>query len=186
VSERLRLFVAGEVPEVVRAQFAAYSAATAAVTPVALRAVPQESLHATLCFLGHRPSDDAEPLAAALREAAAGAGAPRVATAGAVWLPGRRRPRVLAVDLVDCDGALAPLQARVAAALASVSGWEPERRAFRPHITVARVRGGGDGPVEEPPAPPQVEFSVPGLSLYRSQLGRGPARYTALARVPLG
>jgi 2'-5' RNA ligase len=186
VSERLRLFVAAEVPEVVRAELSAYSAAAAAVKPDALRVVPPGGLHVTLCFLGDRPHEDVGPLAAALGEAAGGAVAPSVATGTAVWLPGSRRPQVLAVELVDREGALGRLQGRVAAALHSATGWEPERRAFRPHVTVGRVRRGGGHPADDPPPAPKLEFSVPGVALYRSQLGRGPARYTALARVALG
>ena len=68
---------------------------------------------------------------------------PELALGGALWLA-PRRPHVLTVAVEDADGALAALQARVVEALAEAAGRdEPERRPFRPHVTVARVRRGG-------------------------------------------
>jgi 2'-5' RNA ligase len=60
---------------------------------------------------------------------------------------------------------------------------QPETRPFRPHVTVARVRRGARVRVREVPAPPQLRFHATGLVLYRSQLGRGGARYEAIVRV---
>ena len=59
---------------------------------------------------------------------------------------------------------------------------EPETRPFRPHVTVARVPRGkrvSAGHLEDPPA---LRFSSTGLVLYRSQLGRGGARYEPVVR----
>jgi 2'-5' RNA ligase len=72
-------------------------------------------------------------------------------------------------------------------ALGDALDWEPERRAFRPHVTVGRVRRGervraaGLGP----PAP-DLAFHAPAVTLYRSHTGPGGSRYEALARAPLG
>ena len=63
------------------------------------------------------------------------------------------------------------------------AGFEPEKRAFRPHVTVARVpRGTRIQTREELPQPPPVEFPGAALTLYRSRLSREGARYEALAR----
>ena len=51
--ERVRLFVALELPEPVRDALVAWRAAVLADVP-ALRAVARKSLHVTLCFLGWR------------------------------------------------------------------------------------------------------------------------------------
>lgn len=170
-----RLFVALSLPDDVRA-------ALAVTGTDALRAVSPDALHVTLAFLGSRPSGDVEPISRVL-EAEAGAPAPRLATAGALLLP-RGRPRVLAVALDDLDGTLAPLQARIAAGLAEAGVYTPEKRPFRPHITIARVRPRARplGPgVLEPGAP----FTAERLTLYRSQLHPTGARYVPVTGVML-
>jgi 2'-5' RNA ligase len=80
---------------------------------------------------------------------------------------------------------LARLHAAVGEALAGAIGFEPERRRFRPHVTVARVRHGAQPRRTGLPDPPQAAFDGEALVLYRSWLGGGPARYEALERVAL-
>jgi RNA 2',3'-cyclic 3'-phosphodiesterase len=148
-----------------------------------LRAVPDESLHVTLCFLGWGREDDVEPVAAACGVLAAEP-APRLAVADGLWLP-RRRPRVVAVRLEDSDQQLEHVQRALSEALAAGGWYEPERRPYLAHVTVARV-GAGIGPrPPELPEPPRVEFEAPHVVLYRSRLSRSGARYEALARVDL-
>ena len=136
-----RLFAAVDLPDAVRAQLSAFGRACAAADP-ALRVVAPDGLHVTLAFLGHRPLDEVEAAAAAVRAAAP---APRLRIrlelGAPLWLS-PRRPHVLTVALHDVDGELARLQAAVATGLAAALDWVPERRAFRPHVTVARVRRG--------------------------------------------
>ena len=146
-----------------------------------LRRVPATSLHVTLCFLGSRPADEAGAIAEAVRACAAPV--PALALAGAAWLP-PRQPGVLAVDLADGDGACAGLQRCLAQGLSGLGVYERERRRFRPHVTVARVRRGarvGRGALPELPA--VGPFAGAAVTLFRSHLGRGGARYEALARV---
>ncbi len=147
-----------------------------------LRRVPLESLHVTLCFLGSRPEEEVEEIAAAALACAAPV--PELRAAPPAWLP-PRQPRVLAVDLEDVDGACGRLQACVSEALAALGAYEPERRAFRPHVTVARVRKGQRArrSLLEPPAIPP--FPGHALTLFASRLSPGGARYEALARATL-
>ena len=98
-----------------------------------------------------------------------------------------RRARVLCAQVHDRAGALAELQARLAEALAAAGLHEPERRAYRPHATVARLRAG-----ERPPraaameGPEPVAFAGEAVTLYRSLLSRAGARYEPVVRVALG
>ena len=185
---RTRLFVALELPEQVRAALAAWGAGVAADVhgERALRVLPPESLHVTLCFLGWRDEGHVEAIAAvALGAVPAGAPAPPLALGAPAWLP-RRRPRVLAVDLADDGGALAGLQARVSDALESDAGFEPEKRPFRPHVTVARVpRGARVNASDELAAPAPLQFAGAAVTLYRSRLSRAGAQYEPLARAEL-
>ncbi len=176
-----RLFAALEVPPAVREALAGFGSA-AADGDFALRAVRADALHVTLSFLGHRSLDDIEPAADVIRAAAAPVR--RLSLGDPLWLA-PRRPHVLTVAVADPEAALARLQAEVAEGLADALGLVPERRAFRPHVTVARVRRGAVPRRSGLPAAPEASFAGEALTLYRSWLGGGPARYEALERVAL-
>lgn len=174
---KLRLFVALDLPEAARAALAAFRAAAA--DPAIWRPVPDEALHLTLAFLGHRPEGDVERVAEALRSAPTTA--PRLTLGRSLALP-PRRPRVLTAAIVDHDGTLAELQAWVSGELAARRLYEPEARPFRPHATVARLRPDAQAPREKVPAPAPVTFYGEALTLYQSRLRRDGARYEPLAR----
>jgi 2'-5' RNA ligase len=182
-----RLFVAVDLPPPVRRDLARWARGAASSTRGSggrLRLLEPETLHVTLCFLGSQPVGRVD----AIGEAATGAAAEPVGelSLGApLWLPGRH-PRALAVELHDdARGTLRELRDAVAGALGAVCGFEPERRRFRPHVTVARMRS-GDAPRERGlPATPQLAFAPVALVLYRSWLGPTEASYEALASCPL-
>lgn len=181
--ERARLFVALELPASARDILAKWRAATLREAP-ALRPVPVEHLHATMCFLGSRPVSQIDEIAAACGVVA---GEPVVepALGEPVWLPARR-PRVLAVRLEDGSGAVARVQAALSRALAAGGWYAPESRPFLAHVTVARLAK--DARIK-PPAlepPPSVEVRCTRVTLYRSRLGSGGARYEPLSVVELG
>jgi RNA 2',3'-cyclic 3'-phosphodiesterase len=104
--------------------------------------------------------------------------------AAPAWLP-PRRPRVLAVDLEDPEGSCARLQAAVSASLEALGVFAPEKRAFRPHVTVARVRKGARVDRRLPALEQRMTFAAASLTLYRSRLSPKGASYDALARTPL-
>jgi RNA 2',3'-cyclic 3'-phosphodiesterase len=176
-----RLFAALDLPAPARDALGAFGRA-AADDDFALRAVRDDGLHVTLAFLGHRSLDDIDPAREAVRAVAAPV--PDLALGEVLWLS-PRRPHVLTVEVVDPAGALVALQARVVEALAEAVGFEPERRRFRPHVTVARVRHGAAPRRRGLPEAPSASFAGEALTLYRSWLGRGPARYEPLERVAL-
>jgi len=150
-----------------------------------LRLVAADSLHVTLAFLGSRPAGEAEQIAAAAAEAASDTDAPRLQATGVTGVP-KRRPRLFAVELADPAGACATLQAAVAGALEAGGYYTPEQRKFWPHVTIARVVRGtrSVAPIRPPLA--ADPFSAREVTLYRSHLGGGPARYEALGRWRLG
>jgi 2'-5' RNA ligase len=176
-----RLFAALELPAPVRDALSAFGRAAAA-DDFALRAVRDDALHVTLAFLGHRALDDIEPACEAVRSAAAPV--PSLSLGEPLWLA-PRRPHVLTVEVLDGDGALFALQERVVEALVEAVGYEPERRRFRPHVTVARVRHGAAPRRGGLPDAPKAAFAGEAVVLYRSWLGGGPARYEALERAGL-
>jgi RNA 2',3'-cyclic 3'-phosphodiesterase len=171
----IRLFVALDLPEDVRAALAAVGLGEG------WRPVRPEGLHVTLAFLGWREPSDVPAVASAVSGAIRPADP--LSIGEAVLLP-PRRPRVMAVSLSDPSGASVALQASVSGALAAAGLYEPEQRAWLPHVTIGRARGrvGRRGPV---PTVPAASFRPPSVSLYRSVLGAGGARYEALERYPL-
>jgi RNA 2',3'-cyclic 3'-phosphodiesterase len=181
--ERARLFVALELPSEAREALVQWRSST---LPDArgLRLVRPEDLHATLCFLGSRPAREIDEIAAACGVVA---GEPPAESGfdEPVWLP-RRRPRVLAVELEDADGALRRIQSALAGALAAGGWYTPESRPFLAHVTVARV--GGDARIRPTPlpSPPAGAFHCARVTLYRSRLSPAGARYEPVGVVELG
>jgi 2'-5' RNA ligase len=182
VSGELRLFLAVEPPQAARDELAMW-ARGAIGRNAAVRRLPAGSLHLTLCFLGEQPHAAVEEITALLGllvEPFATVG--ELAIGAPAWLP-PRRPRVLAVEVADSDGALRALQGALVAELAASLGWQPPRERFRPHVTVARMRPGSERAHELAPTP-QLTFAPVALTLFRSSLQASGAVYEPLASIP--
>ena len=179
--ERVRLFVALELPRRARETLNAWGGDLTRAGD--LRRLSGESLHATLCFLGWQSASQIEGIGAACG-VVAGEAAPELSLGDARWLP-PRRPRVLAVDLVDPSGALTRVQATLSQTLAAGGWYEPEKRAYLAHVTVARVTRGARAPGAPLPPVPTVPFRADRVTLYRSRLLRAGARYEPLATIEL-
>ena len=187
-SPRARLFVALDLPDDLREGIVAWGREELA--DPALRPVAPESLHVTLAFLGHRPEEEIEAIAAVVRERVGPA--PWVELFDAEQRPPRGRARLYALPALS-PGAEA-LQAGVAQGLAEGGFYEHEKRPFWPHVTVARVRPEGRGSrrpavVESPPGKLPEGMSEARIcrrmTLYRSELQPTGARYVPLAQVKL-
>ena len=181
-SPRARLFLALDLPEPARAAIAAWRDRAIEGRP-ALRPVRAEALHVTLVFLGYHPEKEVDRIAQTAL--AALAGPPATLTPGELVPVPRRGPRLFALDLADEEGRLEAVQAALAAALADAVGFRPERRAFWPHVTLARVRARLDRRDDWPKPPAEAAcapFEAAEVTLYRSLLHPSGARYEALAR----
>jgi RNA 2',3'-cyclic 3'-phosphodiesterase len=187
-SPRARLFVALDLPEAVRAGIEEW--AGGALADPALRRVAPESLHITLAFLGFRPEKEIEEIAAVMAESVAPA--PLVELLDPVQRPPRGRARLFALPAISPGAEI--LQAGLQENLVSARLYEPEKRPFWPHVTLARVRPEGRGSrrprvVERAPGSLPARLSEPFLgvrmTLYRSVLQPQGARYTPLAQVEL-
>jgi RNA 2',3'-cyclic 3'-phosphodiesterase len=216
-----RLFAAVDPPPAVRHELSSWAREAAGAmragtglgadgAAAKVRVLAPDTLHVTLCFLGSRPVEEIDALAAALgrcdvRGGEASLGAP-------LWLP-PREPRSLALEVHDGPrGWLGALHRSVSEAFAQTVDWEPERRRFRPHLTVARLgragkpsrgarsgrsgRGrqgsgraadagpdaaGSHGEALPLPPTPQLTFAPAEVVLYRSWLDPQGASYEPIA-----
>ncbi len=174
-----RLFVAIQPPRAVRAHLLETMGGVRGA-----RWRTDAQLHLTLRFIGEVERPLGEDIAAAL----GGLTSPRLALV--LEAPGtfdrRGGPDSLWIG-VGPRPALAALHRKIDQALVR-AGLPPERRAFVPHITLARLghdagdpgaaiaRGGAAG----------MAFEAGDVCLYESELGRDGASYTIVARYPLG
>ena len=148
-----------------------------------VRPVPPEALHVTLVFLGWQYERDVERIA----RAAFAADLPPVELEAqeVVGVPRGRRPRLFALGLGDRGEELVRWQAGLSDRLAAERLYEPEKRPFWPHVTLARVKrgrlpGGFDVPVL--PAGLRRPFGAAEVTLFRSTLRPQGAVYEALAK----
>jgi 2'-5' RNA ligase len=195
-SPRARLFVALDLPDEVRAAVEAWQAS--ACGDPALRALAPAQLHVTLCFLGWQRERDI----GAITKLITGIETRRISLRferEPVSRPPRGRPRLFALRAESQDAVA--LQAELSARLQEGGYYKPEKRAFWPHVTVARVRNerrtdaagkrrkGRPRLVESPPGdlPPGLErpFDAVRVSLYRSNLRPQGAEYASLATMEL-
>ena len=185
----VRLFVAIDVGAEVAAELGRLIERLRPQAPNAKWVAP-ENVHVTLSFLGN-VSDELLPSVERTVTEVAARHPPhvlRVHTGGAFG--SRKRPRVLWVGIEGEVDRLVAAQGDLAEALRPL-GFEPEQRAFKPHLTLARARDpGGDAALASCAAElAEVDCGqarIDALVLYRSDLSRSGPRYTALARPALG
>jgi len=128
-------------------------------------------------------SDAVVPLTNDLRPVARSTPAP---ISHGSWLdgfPSTAKAGVVVLRLRDANGVLATLAERVAG-LPSLRAFAKADRAFRPHVTLARLRQPSDVRhwLRPPPDTNVDGCRMPRLTLYRSLLGARGSTYVALER----
>ena len=186
-SPRLRLFLAVDLPGAVLDPLVEWRAHALGEVPGA-RLVAAESLHVTLVFLGYRYERDVERIASICFEQNQPAGTFELRAEGLEAVP-PRRPRLYALGLEDAGGALGAWQAKLSSALHEARLYEPEKRPFWAHVTLARGKRDRalprlDDPVELPSAL-RGSFAPPTATLYRSTLTPRGAVYDPVAGMDL-
>ena len=192
MAERMRLFIAIDVPEPVRGALVGAQQSLRERSSARLRWTRPDAMHLTLKFLGDVDAARLPPIARAMAEVA-GRHHPfglSVTRLGA--FPGGRRLQVVWAGIEGDLQAMGALRDALEAALAA-EGHAAEARAFRPHVTLGRTRGGMRPDEAERisaalPATALADglaFSVERIVLYRSHLGAGGSRYEALAAAEL-
>jgi 2'-5' RNA ligase len=192
--ETLRTFVAIELRSALQAALRRVQEGLSAQIPArSVRWVRPEGIHLTLKFLGDTPPEQVDAVKAALARAAAEVGPFSLTAGGLGCFPNTRQPRVVWVGLEEPSGALSRLQRAVEAQVAPL-GFPTERRAFSPHLTLARVqpyasrsdvRLIGEAVAASTVAAP-AEMQATEVSYIKSDLRPSGAVYTTLFEATLG
>ena len=184
----MRLFVALEVPEPPRRDLRRRLDGLRDRLPRA-RWVDLDNVHLTLLFLGETAEADVPALAAGLRQAFARCPPLELRLASGGTFPPGRPARVAWVG-VDAPSELMTLQADVTQAAVGSLGFEPEERAYHPHVTLARCpdpwrreavekfKTGLTGPIGPP-------FGADHGILFESKLSPKGARYRSVEVFPM-
>jgi 2'-5' RNA ligase len=143
-----------------------------------------EGYHLTLRFLGNVAVERLPEIAKRTEEELAAFAPFALRLTHAFGFPTPKRPRVIAVG-TDPTQPLEALAQRIEAAV-EAAGLAPETRAFRPHLTLGRVRSRRHPTLDRAVVPGAPEFRVAEVVLFRSDLARDGARYTPLETIVLG
>lgn len=137
--EKIRVFVAVELPDAVKAEFAGLVSTIDALGVRGVRTVRPNGIHLTLKFLGDVNADLVPDIQAAMDAAASGAAPFDLSLGDAGVFPNPGAARVLWVGVEGDIKRLSRLQERVERSLTDLE-FRPERRRFNPHITAGRIR----------------------------------------------
>ncbi len=185
----MRLFIAINLPESERQAIhdstAPLRAAANAVTWVA-----PDCIHLTMKFLGEQQSEDVPKVRDALAGVARRFQPLRLDVGGVGAFPHLRAPRVFWMG-IGADPKLELLHHDLEVACEAL-GHDVEARAFRPHVTLGRVKRDVSG--EQVAAMARLATSVRyrgtidarTIDVMQSELSAAGPRYTVLAAVPLG
>jgi RNA 2',3'-cyclic 3'-phosphodiesterase len=181
----MRLFIAMNFPEELRARWAAQGESLRAIAPQA-RWEPTAHMHLTLAFLGEQPEGILGSLKIALDGITAAASRLSLEMHGVGAFPNWRRPRVVWLGVVPAP-ALLTLAQSVAIACRAL-GIPGEDRPFHPHITLARfddrLSPGQVGQLERAArgVADRTTAEVQAVELMSSTLGPGRARHEVVHR----
>jgi 2'-5' RNA ligase len=184
----LRCFIAIELPEDLKEGIAGKTMRLRAAE-ADVKWVSPENLHLTLKFLGNTPEDLLAGVREKLSAVAGRHPAFSFSLSGAGAFPDSGRPRVVWIGVRD-PGGIVQLQRDVEGAMAEL-GFEAERRAYSPHLTLGRVKSprGRIALQEELARIRDIDFGsveVRQVSIMRSQLRPTGASYSRLFGAPLG
>lgn len=191
--DRPRLFFAIPVPEPARRLVGGVMdqvQASVADGRARIRWVRVEGLHLTLRFLGPTPAERVATLARSLDALAARTSPFPVLIAQAGAFPNPLRPRTLWLGIETGAERLAALAEELEAAVTE-DGQPLGTRPFAPHLTIARTdglrsAGAAAAALRDAAADLEARFTADRIVLYRSHLGRGPARYEAIHEAAFG
>jgi 2'-5' RNA ligase len=134
----LRLFIAIEIPPVIKSQIA-FVINELKVSNADVRWEQLEKLHLTLKFFGDTKEELLPQMVLLLEKVAAQTSSFSLRYSGIGCFPNKREPKVIWVGAEEPNTILQTLIESLETSLASL-GFEREKRRFHPHATIGRVK----------------------------------------------
>jgi 2'-5' RNA ligase len=190
MKKTLRTFVAVEIPPRVRQRACELIAALAGTT-ADVKWVEPHNLHITLKFLGDVHQRDVIEVCRAVERGAEQVAPFELVLRGAGAFPNAARPRTVWLGATEGAEQMIALHDRIDEQLAAL-GFRGEHRRFQTHLTIGRVRGGGQGIAELGRLLRQnAEFdagktNVTKATVFSSTLTPAGPIYEVLGTAPLG
>ena len=191
--EQIRSFIAIELPGDLKLAIPRLQEQLKSGSRAPAKWVNPENTHLTLKFLGNIDIAVVDNIQSALREAARGIPAIKLGAEGLGTFPNSNRVQVVWVGLTGELDKLQKLQQRIDKELSPL-GFPAEKRAFSPHLTIARLRDRATVNdrqeigrlVEKTNFESSLDFYVNSINLMKSQLTREGPIYSMLGSVNLG
>ncbi len=179
----MRLFIACPLPEEIRSELQRLQALLKHRREL-VHWPPPENLHLTVAFLGEVEEARIPRILEAMEAACRGRLRPELELGANGWFGKGAQPRVLWTGLQDKGKCLTELVRQLEQELRE-AGFSLERRRFRAHITIGRVKRGSEElcGAHLLSAPLPLGFRPRGLVLYESRLKPTGAEYRELAEV---
>jgi RNA 2',3'-cyclic 3'-phosphodiesterase len=179
-----RVFCAVELPEDVRAQLQEHIAGLRKEVPDAAASWSRvENIHLTLKFFGNVALDSIPKISAAATRTTEQFSKFQIGIGNTGVFPRPSRAQVLWIGVNDPSGKLTALQKRFEEECAA--DFEKENRAYRPHLTIARLRKPeGSRQLADTHLNmnfPTIEVPLHELTVFRSELSSKGSRYTAIS-----
>ncbi len=184
----MRAFWAVELPEALRVRLGEIQEVLRQSCPnERVRWVPTANMHVTAKFLGEVPGPDLVLAAVQALEPPA----PLELVLEGLGAFGGKRPRVVWAGLAGQDLTGLVEVVRALEGVMAPLGYSPESRAYRPHVTLGRLRQRGrKGPPSKLPRALEqatlepLAFTASALTLFESSAGEGggPVRYRSIGR----
>lgn len=184
-----RVFCAVELADDVRARLQEHIARLRKEVPDAAASWSRvENIHLTLKFFGNVAVDRIAKISAAATRTTDRLSKFEIGVGNTGVFPRPSRAQVLWIGVSDPAGKLAALQKRFEEECA-VDGFEKEDRAYKPHLTIARIRK-PEGSRQLADTHLQMTFepiAVPinELIVFRSELSSKGSKYTSISHHPL-
>ena len=186
-SESWRVFSAFELPDHVRQRLHDHIRRLREAVPEAAASWTRvENIHLTLKFFGNVDVDRIPAITEAAAQAVKEFSPFHISVGTTGVFPKPSRAQVLWIGVSDPSGKLLSLQRQLENECAK-KGFDKEDRAYRPHLTIARLRK-PEGAKRLADAHLQMEFEPAEIELkelivLRSELSSKGSRYTAISRL---
>ena len=187
--ETVRTFIAVELPQEIHDTLRRLQDVLRGSMPD-VRWTKASNIHLTLKFLGDVQVSRLDAISEALRDVARQFSPFNMSLNGIGAFPNSRKPRIIWVGIDQGADELVQMAQKIDASMKRL-GFPREKRPFRPHLTVGRIRR-----LEHPVVMTEAlersdvgelgEFTVQRASFIRSQLDPAGSIYTTLADAPLG